>query len=72
MYLNPLYLEKRAFAFKHYKGNVEYKKGICPVAESLHEKNLINTIIARPPAKLTDMKDIVKAIKKIIKNKNEL
>jgi len=72
LYLNPLYLEKRAFAFKHYKGNVEYKKGICPVAESLHEKNLINTIIARPPAKLTDMKDIVKAIKKIIKNKNEL
>jgi perosamine synthetase len=72
LYLNPLYLEKRAFAFKHYKGNVKYEKGICPTAESLHEKNLINTIIARPPAKLTDMKDIVKAIKKIIKNKNEL
>ena len=72
LYLNPLYLEKRAFAFKHYKGNVKYEKGICPIAESLHEKNLINTIIARPPAKLMDMKDIVKAIKKIIKNKNEI
>jgi dTDP-4-amino-4,6-dideoxygalactose transaminase len=72
LYLNPLYKERRAFAFKHYTGNVKYTKGICPVSESLHEKYLINTLLTRPPATLEDMKDIVKAIQKIIENKNEL
>ena len=72
LYLSPLYLEKRAFAFKHYTGNVIYKKGICPTAESLHESKLVNMIISRPPSTLTDMKDIVDAIQKIIKNKDEL
>jgi dTDP-4-amino-4,6-dideoxygalactose transaminase len=72
LYLNPLYLERRAFAFKHYKGETKYQKGICPVAESLHEKELINTLIARPPATIDDMKEIVSAIHKIIENKNEL
>ncbi len=72
LYLDPLYLEKRAFAFKHYTGKMKYEKGICPVAESLHEKNLINTLIARPPAVMTDMQDIINAINKILENKNEL
>ena len=72
LYLSPLYQEKRAFAFKHYKGKAEYKKGICPIAESLNEKNLINTMICRPPALIEDMQDMVNAITKIINNKNEL
>ena len=72
LHLNPIYTEKRAYAFKHYTGNVEYGKGVCPVAEKLHETDLINTIICRPPATLDDMKDIVLAIHKIIENKNEL
>ena len=67
LHLNPIYTEKRAFAFKHYSGNAKYGKGVCPVAESLHEKYLINTIICRPPAILDDMKDVVSAIHKIIK-----
>lgn len=72
LYLNPLYLEKQSFAFKYYQGKAKYEKGICPVAESLHEKYLINTIICRPPATKNDMKDVIDAIKKIIKNKSEL
>ena len=72
LYLNPLYAERRAFAFKHYTGNVKYEKGICPVAEMLHEKELINTLITRPPATIDDMKDIIDAINKIIDNKEEL
>jgi len=72
LYLNPLYTEKRAFAFKHYTGNVKYQKGICPISESLHEKELIGTIVARPPATTKDMDDIINAIKKIIRNKDEL
>lgn len=72
LYLSPLYLERRAFAFKHYKGNAKYEKGLCPVAESLYEKELINTMICRPPATISDMQDVVNAIHKIIENKNEL
>lgn len=72
LYLNPLYTEKRAFAFRNYTGAVKYEKGICPISESLHEKYLINTLVCRPPATLDDMHDIIRAIKKILENKDEL
>lgn len=72
LYLNPLYLEKRAFAYKHYKGKVRYEKGICPIAESLYEKEVIIIQVCRPPATIDDMNDIINAIHKIIENKNEL
>jgi len=72
LYLNPLYTEKRAYAFRHYTGKTDYMKGICPVAESLHEKYLINTLICRPPASIEDMVDVITAVKKIIENKEEL
>lgn len=72
LYLNPLYLEKQAFAFRHYNGNVEYSKGICPTAEELHDTTLVNTLICRPPATISDMQDIIDAIKKILNCKNEL
>ena len=71
LYLNPLYTERRAFAFKHYKGNTKYEKGICPIAESLYEKSVVLIPVCRPPATLKDMDDIFNAISKIIKNKNE-
>jgi len=72
LYLNPLYADKKAFAFKHYTGNVKYEKGICPVAEELYEKIVIGTEIVRPPATIEDIQDIVNAIHKIIENKKEL
>ena len=72
LYLNPLYTEQRAFAFRHYKGKVKYEKGICPVAELLHEKELVMTPVCRPPATFSDMDDIINAITKIIENKGEL
>lgn len=72
LYLNPLYTEKRAYAFRHYTGKTDYRKGICPVAESLHERYLVNTLICRPPASIEDMVDVITAVKKIIENKEEL
>jgi len=72
LYLNPLYLEKRAFAYKHHSGMVRYEKGICPVAESLHENDLVMIPICRPPTTIDDMEDIVIAIRKVIENKDEL
>jgi perosamine synthetase len=71
LYLNPLYTERRAFAFKHYNGKTKYEKGICPVAEILHEKRVIVIPIVRPPGTISDIDDIIIAIKKIIDNKNE-
>lgn len=72
LYLNPLYTEKRAFAFKHYTGNAKYEKGLCPVTESLNEKELVMIPVCRPPATIQDMDDIFDAIIKIIENKDEL
>jgi len=72
LYLSPLYQERRAFAFKHYAGTAKYDKGICPIAESLYEKELVNTMICRPPASISDMQHVIDAIHKIIDNKNEL
>ena len=51
---------------------MNYDKGICPTAEHLHEKTLVNTMICRPPATIDDMQDVIIAIKKIIENKEEL
>jgi len=71
LYLNPLYLERRAYAYKHYDGKVKYEKGICPIAESLYENELLMTVICRPPTSFEDIDDVVQAITKVIKNKEE-
>ena len=71
LYLNPLYMEKRAFAFKHYAGGAKYEKGMCPVVEELYEKDVVIISIVRPPATFEDMDDIFNAIKKIIDNKDK-
>ena len=42
------------------------------MAETLYEKELVGLIIARPPATIDDMDDVVNAIKKIIENKQDL
>ena len=72
LYMNPLYLEKRSFAFKHYTGKFEYYKGLCPVTEKLHEEKVVTIAIVRPPATIDDMNDIVTAIEKILNNKEKL
>jgi len=71
LYLNPLYTQRKAFAFKHYSGNVKYEKGICPTAELLNEKRLVLTPVCRPPATFADIDDIYNAIIKVIDSKGE-
>jgi len=72
LYQSPLYTERRAFAFKHYTGNAKYEKGLCPITELLHEKELVMIQICRPPATKEDMDDIINAIEKVIDYKDEL
>ncbi len=72
LYYSPIYAEKKAYAYKHYTGNVTYEKGICPIAEILNEKEVITFEICRPPATFQDMDDIINSIHKIIENKEEI
>jgi perosamine synthetase len=72
LYFNPIFHENRPFIYKYYSGRANYEKGTCPVAESLHGKELILTLVCRPPATFDDMNDIVEGIEKVIENKDEL
>jgi len=72
LYLNPIYHENKPFIYNHFGKEVSYDKGICPVTERLHEKELLLTGIVRPPATREDMDDIVRAINKTLENKSEL
>jgi dTDP-4-amino-4,6-dideoxygalactose transaminase len=72
LYLTPLYHDKKPYAFKHYRGNATYDKGLCPTAERLHGRELILTSVVRPPATFADMDDIITAITKILENRQEL
>ena len=72
LYLSPIFHENRHFILNLFGKHISYDKGICPVTERLHEKEIILTLMARPPATFKDMDDIINAMKKIIDNKEEL
>lgn len=79
LYLLPLFQRKTAigrngFPFKSdfYKGRVSYKKGICPVAERMHYKELFIHEFMRPPASQADLDDVVRAFKKVYQFRKEL
>jgi len=72
LYLNPIYHENKPFIYNYYGQGISYDKGICPVTERLYEKELILTLVCRPPATRADMDDIVQAMRKVLENKREL
>lgn len=79
LYLMPLFQQKICFGDKgypfsseFYQGTTSYEKGLCPVAERLHEKELFTHEFMRPPATQTDLDDIIKAFEKVYENKEEL
>lgn len=74
-YIPPLYLEpifsrreqfKNGFPYNLHPESQRprYEKGICPVTERLHEKELIVTAYNYPPLTRDDMDDVVKAFSK--------
>lgn len=71
LYLSPIYQERKLVSFRIHKGTVRYDKGICPIAEKLHEREIVLTAVARPPAERRDMDDIVAAIEKVLANTAE-
>jgi perosamine synthetase len=74
-YIKPLYLEpifaskmdfKKGYPYNLIPSEAQpgYGKGICPVTELMHEKELIVTAYNYPPLDKSDMDDIVKAFTK--------
>mgnify|MGYP001574013948 CR=1 FL=1 len=55
-----------------YKGNADYKKGICPVVERMHEKELFTHDLMRPCMKKRDLHDVVNAFYKVADHVKEL
>jgi perosamine synthetase len=79
LYLLPLFQQKKAFnntdfPFKHsqYGGTPDYSKGICPVAERLHEKEFTFTMASQHIYTLNHIRLFVKALKKVLAHREEL
>jgi perosamine synthetase len=79
LYLQPMYQQLIAFGSKgypftnpSYKGTVHYSKGTCPVAERMHEEELITHALVTPPLTKKDLDDIISAFKKVYENIAEL
>ena len=79
LYLQPMFQRQIAYGesgcpFKCplYRGQVNYKQGLCPVTERIEAKYMIGTEFMRPPATLEDMKDVVRAFGKVYEYRLEL
>ncbi len=79
LYLEPMYQKQLAYGSKGcpfkcplYKGETNYEKGLCPVTEKMHEKELFSHDLMRPPMKKEDLDDVITAFKKVMKHKKEL
>jgi len=75
LYLQPLYQQRAthcSFNCEKYKGQVDYGKGICPVAEKLHFEELLTHEYMRPGMSKEDMNDVITAFHKVAEHVNEL
>lgn len=79
LYLQPMYQKLTAYGEKGcpfkcplYKGKLDYKKGLCPTAERMHEKELITHELMRPPMTGKDLDDVAEAFSKVWANRKDL
>jgi perosamine synthetase len=79
LYLEPLYQNKIAYGkfgfpwkIGNEKSNVSYKKGICPVAEKMHENVLVIHEMFAPGMTKKDLDDVVSAFQKVWDNIDQL
>lgn len=75
LYLHPMYQKKIAYGtvncpFKcpHYKGEADYRPGLCPNAERAHVETLITHELMRPPMTERDLDDVAAAFHKVADN----
>lgn len=75
LYLQPLYQQRAthcSFNCEKYKGQVDYSKGICPVAEKLHFEELITHEYIRPGMSKLDLDEVLAAFYKVAQHVDEL
>ena len=79
VHMLPMYQQKIAYGSSGfpwssdiYKGNVSYEKGICPVAEELHEKNFICYGLCTHELDDAEVDLIIKAFRKVWSNIDKL
>ncbi len=79
IYMLPIFQKQIAFGSKgfpfrseFYKGKARYEKGMCPVVERLHEKELITNDLMRPGMQKKDLDDVVDAFHKVYEYREEL
>jgi dTDP-4-amino-4,6-dideoxygalactose transaminase len=68
LYLQPLY-QQRVFQCgancSRYSGTVSYDKGLCPVAETMHDERLIYTNLVYAGLRRADIEDVALAVEKV-------
>lgn len=79
LYLMPIFQAKIAigkdghpFKSEYYRGRIDYPKGLCPVAEKMHFKELFTHECMRPPAAKEDLDDVKRAFEKVYEFRNEI
>ena len=79
IHLLPLFQSKIAYGKNGfpwssdvYKGNVSYKKGICPIAEKLHDTTLFTIGLCVYDLTDEDVELIIKSFRKVWNNLNDL
>jgi dTDP-4-amino-4,6-dideoxygalactose transaminase len=79
LYLQPLYQQRIAYGSRGcpftppwYDGQVSYARGLCPVTERLHEKELFLHEMMRPGMTREDLDDVVKAFVKVWEHREAL
>ncbi len=78
LYLNPIYqrkiaLGRRGFPLTANPGvTYEYPKGLCPVAERLHEKELLLCPLLQEAISVADINDFADAVAKVVAEKKQL
>lgn len=74
LYLQPIYQQKAAWAYNPVlcKQEINYKLGLCPVAEKMHFEELFTNELMRPGMSKDDIIDVSFAIEKIFENVHEL
>ena len=69
LHMLPIYQKKiaygtKGFPWKKYNEKISYKKGICPVAESLHDKSFFSILLCSYEFSLNDIDNLSKIFKK--------
>ncbi len=79
IYLQPMYQEQTLygtvhcpFQCPHYKGKVSYERGLCPVTERMHYKELLFTNVCHADIRRRDLEDFVRAFRKVWDGMSEL